>query len=405
MKYKLNKIKIGVLFMFVLLGINCNPVLAEASCEEHEFTGYETIKEPTIYKEGKRIQRCTNCDYYEEYRIPKLPKILSMHEGTLFIKPNTTKVINFRYLSRGDAIKKIYCIDDDSVLKILSYDNKKLKIKTGKKNYVTVIVAETKSGVRDEFYVQIGDETKNENVHHASRGSGKISEIVKVKNVSASDSFYKKIKSRAYIYKDEKISYDSGIKTIEIQTINDKSKKYYAAKIRKDKEKKGILYINEYYYKKLYKFDYNKLKFTSSHLDFTNKKEQIFTGCVLSVAPRIYNGNVYAYYSYNENNFNRIFPEQVEYFQKVFDNCSYKYKWKYDGHVILVRNSDSLSVPYTVQYQDGYHYMIITINRDTFQESDFTEKDMDKILKDWVKKYYKECEHRFLVPCETYIID
>ena len=105
------------------------------------------------------------------------------------------------------------------------------------------------------------------------------------------------------------------------------------------------------------------------------------------------------------NNFNRIFPEQVEYFQKVFDNCSYKYKWKYDGHVILVRNSDSLSVPYTVQYQDGYHYMIITINRDTFQESDFTEKDMDKILKDWVKKYYKECEHRFLVPCETYIID
>lgn len=406
MKYKWNKILIGVVFAFILFCTNGNPVFAEeAACEEHLLGNYETVKEPTIHKEGKRIRRCMLCDYYEEYRIPKLPKILKMHEGQLFMKPDTTKVINFRYLSRGDEIKRIYCIDGDDVLKILSYDNKKIKIKTGKKNYVTVIVAETKSGVRDEFYVQIGDESKNENVHHASKGSGKISEIVKVKNVSASDSFYKKIKSRAYRYKDEKISYDSGIKTIEIQTINDKSKKYYAAKIRKDKEQKGILYINEYYYKRLYKFDYDKLKFTSARLDFTNQKEQIFTGCALSLAPRIYNGNVYAYYSYDENNFNRILPEQVEYFQNVFDNCSYKYKWKYDGHVIMVRHSDDLSVPYLVQYHYGYHYIIITIDRDNFKESDFTEKDMSRILKDWVKQYYKECEHRFYVPCETNIID
>ena len=179
--------------MFVLLGINCNPVLAEASCEEHEFTGYETIKEPTIYKEGKRIQRCTNCDYYEEYRIPKLPKILSMHEGQLFIKPQTTKVINFRYMSRGDKIKKIYCIDNHKVLKILSYDNKKMKIRTGKKNYLTVIVAETKSGLRDEFYVQIGNPLKNQNPHHASRGSGKISKIVKTKNVSDIGTGYRRL--------------------------------------------------------------------------------------------------------------------------------------------------------------------------------------------------------------------
>lgn len=415
MKYKSNIKIIGILLVFVLLCANSNHVFAEeienidfeaaAICEEHEFDRYETVKEPTIKKMGKRIRRCINCDYYEEYSIPMLPKILKMHEGQLFIKTNTTKVINFCYLSRGDEIKKIYCIDGDSVLKILSYDNKKLKIKTGKKNYVTVIVAETKAGVRDEFYVQIGDETKNENVQHASKGSGKISDIVTVKNVSASDSFYKKIKSQAYKYKDEKISYDSGIKTIEIQTINDKSKKYYAAKIRKDKEQKGILYINEYYYKKLYKFDYNKLKFTSSNLEFTNQKEQIFTGCALSIAPRIYNGNVNAYYTYNENNFNRIFPEQVEYFQNVFDSCSYKYKWKYDGHVILVKNDDYISEPYTVQYDYRYHYIMITIKRDTFKASDFTEKDMNKILKDWVKKYYKECEHRFLMPCDSFIID
>ena len=208
MNCKLSKIILGVFFIFVFLGTNNDDVFAEeVICEKHEFGSYETVEEPTIYKTGKRIRRCINCDYYEEYIIPKLPKILSMHEGQLFIKPNTTKVINFCYMSRGDEIKKIYCIDGKNVLKILSYDNKKMKIRTGKKNYLTVIVAETKSGLRDEFYVQIGNPSKNENVHHASRGSGKISEIVKVKNVSASHSFYKKIKSRAYRYKNEKLSF------------------------------------------------------------------------------------------------------------------------------------------------------------------------------------------------------
>ena len=406
MNCKLSKIILGVFFIFVFLGTNNDDVFAEEGiCEKHEFGSYETVEEPTIYKTGKRIRRCINCDYYEEYIIPKLPKILSMHEGQLFIKPNTTKVINFCYMSRGDGIKKIYCIDGKNVLKILSYDNKKMKIRTGKKNYLTVIVAETKSGLRDEFYVQIGNPSKNENVHHASRGSGKISEIVKVKNVSASHSFYKKIKSRAYRYKNEKLSFDSGIKTIEIQTINDKNKKYYAAKIRKNRNQKGILSINEYYYKQLYKFDYNKLKFTAATLDFTNKKEQIFTGCTLSNAPEIYNGDVNAYYRYIENNYNRIFAEQVAYFKKTFEHCSYKYKWKYDGHVIMVKNDDYLSEPYKVQYHPGYHYIIITIKRDTFKESDFTEKDMDKILKNWVKKYSKNCSHRFLMPCDSFIKD
>lgn len=404
-KYKLSKIIIAVLLVFVLSGENSHRVFAEETvCEKHEFGSFQTVEKPTIYKKGKRIQACINCHYYNEYEIPKLPKILSMHEGQLFIKPQTTKVINFRYMSRGDKIKKIYCIDNHKVLKILSYDNKKMKIRTGKKNYLTVIVAETKSGLRDEFYVQIGNPLKNQNPHHASRGSGKISKIVKTKNVSASNSFYKKIKSRAYQYKNEKLSFDSGIRTIEIQTINDKNKKYYAAKIRKKKQK-GILYINEYYYKKLYKFDYKKLKFTAANLDFTNKKEQIFTGCALSIAPRIYNGDVNAYYAYNENNYNRIFPEQERYFKKVFDTCSYKYKWKYDGHLIMVKNDDSLSQPYKIQYHYGYHYIIITIKRDSFRESDFTEKDMSRILKNWVKKYSKDCTHRFLMPCDSFIED
>lgn len=46
-------------------------------------------------------------------------------------------------------------------------------------------------------------------------------------------------------------------------------------------------------------------------------------------------------------------------------NCSYKYKWKYDGHLILVKNSDYLAEPYIVQYNPDFHYIMITINRDS----------------------------------------
>lgn len=398
-----------VVVLFILLLANCNYTYAQETtpCEHHELDSYEVVEKPTIHKAGKRIRHCINCDYCEEYMIPELPKILEMHEGQFNIKTNTTKTIKFRYFAPGDEIKKIYLYrkEDEKALKILSYDNTKLKIKSGNMNYVTVIVAETKSGVHDEFYVQIGDPNKNENTHTPSKGSGKISDIVKTKNESAGDSFYQTIKSRAYAYKNEVLSYDSGIKTIEIRTINDKSKKYYSAKIRTGKGEKGILYINEYYYKKLYNFDYNSLKFTASNLDFTNKDKQIFTGCKLSVAPRIYNGDVYAYYRFDEDHYNRIFPEQVAYFQKIFNNCSYKYKWKYDGHLILVKNSDYLAEPYIVQYNPDFHYITITINRDLFKKEDFTKKDMTKILKDWVKKYYKTCEHRFFQPCDSNIID
>ena len=87
MKCKLSKIILGVFFIFVFLGTNNDDVFAEeVICEKHEFGSYETVEEPTIYKTGKRIRRCINCDYYGEYIIPKLPKILSMHEGQLFIK-------------------------------------------------------------------------------------------------------------------------------------------------------------------------------------------------------------------------------------------------------------------------------------------------------------------------------
>ena len=71
----------------------------------------------------------------------------------------------------------------------------------------------------------------------------------------------------------------------------------------------------------------------------------------------------------------------------------------------MVKNDDYLSEPYKVQYHYGYHYIIITIKRDTFKESDFTEKDMSRILKNWVKKYSKNCSHRFLMPCDSFIID
>ena len=37
--------------------------------------------------------------------------------------------------------------------------------------------------------------------------------------------------------------------------------------------------------------------------------------------------------------------------------------------------------------------------------ADFTEKDMSRILKNWVKKYSKDCTHRFLMPCDSFIED
>ena len=66
------------------------------------------------------------------------------------------------------------------------------------------------------------------------------------------------------------------LKNTQRTELTKRIQKYFAAKIRKNRNQKGILSINEYYYKQLYKFDYNKLKFTAATLDFTNKKEQIF---------------------------------------------------------------------------------------------------------------------------------
>lgn len=105
MKKRIISMLVMAMMLVAMLPLN---VLAEANPEEceHEWSDWETTKEPTVLEKGEETRYCYNCDVTETRETDPLEPYIELSSNTIKIKPNMKRYL---YVYTDEEDKVISC--------------------------------------------------------------------------------------------------------------------------------------------------------------------------------------------------------------------------------------------------------------------------------------------------------